>query len=1164
MNAHHGKNRWKWRGGFPARGFTLILTISLLTLLVLVCVGMLGLSGISLRQSAAHADMMAARANARLALMMALGELQDTMGRDQMITAPGSILDTSPATAVIDGVAEPLLTGVWTARNDRLGVRPDYNRATPFRQWLVSHRDPNAVNQLAFAQSGTIPDPVVMVRAATAASGNANPPGPVRAGKVPLQRGAYAWWVGDENVKARLGLRDTTERNSANPAVADLLSGMASPGSHGLRTLAGFEQFPTNSATSDKIVSHRSVDVSRAADSVPVDFFHHLSPHSRSVLADVTKGGLRKDLSLYLERTDVDWRADWGRLGSSGSMPQGPRGPNNLIALSTPDDHDVLSWKSLHHWYHMHRQQLGTQQNFPVISMFNGIAVDPINNPAWNSGVTRITPVLVRMQMLVSYGVRRQGAGNSYELLMHSYPVATVWNPYNVPMQVPQWSTFLHTLPLEHGIFINGAKQTLTGGGTRDGNYNWGWPHGNMTLRVGGTTGPSITLAPGEAKQLTYSVSQSGGFNAHDMIEAPPAWLPNRAGQSRSLGVLNGNPGDRIAISTQISTWETSATSYAGQNFQTTFDFRCESRAVHDGHAWLQQGQMFVSQVGWRHEAANPRVAFISERNFPAATFAQIDNNPRPFLLLDIRLKTMDEASLPNKTWLHNIPHHPFVAATSTSRHSSQGVDARTPFFAHPYTITFEQVSGVEGLFQNRPFFGASNRPGGQTRIVSAPVPLAPLTSLGQLQNLPQLPIEALNWSGYYFQNQAIGNSFALPALAPDRTRDTSFPFYLGQYMPWQGGDLAGRYYTDRAAFNNAEYTIPEAPAQFVDRSYAANQLLFDEYFFSSIAAREGPVYRLHGTTRSVRNVLADFINQIRPVPISAYQPYLVGQSAPNQILNTLSTSTIRPDAFQRIAARIMVDGGFNINSTSVPAWTAVLASANLKRPVLMPADASLRAQQPRTHVISRNPNPTLGSATEESRWLGYRELTDQEIRQLAEAVVKQVKLRGPFRSLGEFVNRRLATDPEMARYGALQAALEDPAVEINNRYRGAGQEITSANIAGTSYRFPQAALGSRFQGTPAYINQADLLTTIAPIIQARADTFTIRGYGEARTPDNARVTARAWCEAVVQRTPEFIDPRDEAHVATASIRTALNRRFGRKFIIQSFRWVSPTEIENS
>jgi hypothetical protein len=269
-----------------------------------------------------------------------------------------------------------------------------------------------------------------------------------------------------------------------------------------------------------------------------------------------------------------------------------------------------------------------------------------------------------------------------------------------------------------------------------------------------------------------------------------------------------------------------------------------------------------------------------------------------------------------------------------------------------------------------------------------------------------------------------------------------------------------------------------------------------------------------------------------------------------------VSRQGAQPDAYLKSASLLMVDGGFNINSTSVPAWTAVLSAANRKRPVFMPRDSQLSGQSRGKFVVSRNPNPSTGSATEASRWLGYRELTEAEIRQLAEAVVRQVKKRGPFRSLGEFVNRRRSTDVEMAKYGALQAALEDPKVEINRDYRGADKELVLGDIAGTNYKFPAAALGSRFQGTPAYINQADLLTPIAPIMQARSDTFLIRGYGEARSADGTRVTARAWCEAVVQRVPDYVDVADAPEVAQDQLKSRENRLFGRRFIMKSFRWL--------
>jgi len=215
--------------------------------------------------------------------------------------------------------------------------------------------------------------------------------------------------------------------------------------------------------------------------------------------------------------------------------------------------------------------------------------------------------------------------------------------------------------------------------------------------------------------------------------------------------------------------------------------------------------------------------------------------------------------------------------------------------------------------------------------------------------------------------------------------------------------------------------------------------------------------------------------------------------------------------------------------------------------------------------VVSRFTMPIGGSAgkgaSEEMRWRGYRELTAIEITQLAEAVVRQVKKRGPFRSLGEFINRRLASESdETALYGALQAALEDPKVDINKDYRS--RTITDADISTTKYAFKKAALGSRFQGTPAYISQADILQPVAPVINARSDTFLVRGYGESLAADGTTVLAKARCEAVVQRYPDYVNPADKAEIPmTTTTLHPENKIFGRRFTIKSFRWLSADEI---
>jgi hypothetical protein len=1143
----------------PPRGFALIVTISLMVLLALLAVGLLGLSTISLRGSSQGAALAEARSNAKLALMLAVGELQQELGPDRRVTAPSGIFDENPESAESTGVNHRRLTGVWQARDESLDEQPDYDRGSSFRRWLVSNADREEAEDHDFARSGTLPDPVRVALESESPPEGAEPEA-IRAGRVPVgEKGAYAWWVADENVKGFVNPRDEADR-ADDASITDHLASFATPGAHGLRALAGFEEFPTNTPETDRLFSFESLellDSEAGADELSA----HLSPHPRSVLASVTSGSLRKDLSLYLEREDIDWLQPWGKSGSSRG-PGGPLGPNDQIALSGPREYDVLAWKYLHHWYHMHRQQLGNQQDLPLTAMKNYTSsVDPVSNPAWNSGVTRVTPVLVRLQLVLSYGVEKTGRSD-YNLFMYSYPVVTLWNPYSVPLEVDQWSTFLHTLPLEHTIYQNGSQHVVTGGGARDGKYNWGWPHGNMTTRVGGSTGPSLSFAPGEAKVLTYTKSQSGGFNAHDMTDRMQPWLPSHAGQPRNLGSIQGRPGDRISIETATATWDTSSTSYAGRDFQTTFDFRCEARAVHSGHPARFQDQMFSAQVGWRHEPRNPGTDFISKDNFPSRSLSELENSPTPFIHLDIRLKTLDEPRLPNKTWLHNIPSHPFAAATSTSKHSRQGVGQATTFFSHPYTLSFEQVNNIEGLIQNRPFFGSSNRPGGQGRIAAVGVPLAPLTSLAQIQNLPLLPIEGLNWSGHYFQNQAVANSFASPGLPPSEIRTRSFPFYLGQYFPWQGGDITGKTYHGLSWYNNDDYTIDAAPAWIVDRSYVANQLLFDDYFFSSMAAQEGQAFRTYGSERGVREIVSGFFNRSEPLPIARYRPYQPRGTTPEDSVEALvpGRQGTAPDAHLKAAAHLMVDGGFNINSTSVPAWTVLLASSHLKRPVTMEG-RRLREQDRGRFIVSRH-SPALAGAADNSpgaerdRWLGYRELTAEEIQQLAEAIVRQVKQRGPFRSLGEFVNRRRSDDVDLAVYGALQAALEDPQVEINRNYRGAENEISSADIADADYPFPEAALGSRYQGTPAYISQADLLTPIAPILQARSDTFVIRAYGEARTSDGGEVLARAWCEAVVQRYPDYLDPADAPEIPEDDLTSEANRNFGRRFGIESFRWL--------
>jgi hypothetical protein len=112
---------------------------------------------------------------------------------------------------------------------------------------------------------------------------------------------------------------------------------------------------------------------------------------------------------------------------------------------------------------------------------------------------------------------------------------------------------------------------------------------------------------------------------------------------------------------------------------------------------------------------------------------------------------------------------------------------------------------------------------------------------------------------------------------------------------------------------------------------------------------------------------------------------------------------------------------------------------------------------------------------------------------------------------------------------------------------------------------------------------QNDLVQEIAPAIAARSDTFIIRAYGEAINPATGQTEATAYCEAVVQRFPEYMyslengqtdstgaanfaydDPAAAPLIPNASGvagLTGANCAFGRRFKIISIRWLNQNEI---
>jgi type II secretory pathway pseudopilin PulG len=352
------------------------------------------------------------------------------------------------------------------------------------------------------------------------------------------------------------------------------------------------------------------------------------------------------------------------------------------------------------------------------------------------------------------------------------------------------------------------------------------------------------------------------------------------------------------------------------------------------------------------------------------------------------------------------------------------------------------------------------------------------------------------------------------------------------------------------------------------DTSWLINDALFDRYWLSGIA----PAFTINGSyaaTSTVTDTLTKFYGsdfasaQANPV----LRPYLPPGKAATTVVTELAADT----GYRRLGAYSLVDGAFNVNSTSVPAWTAFLrGNRNLAVSYAQGAGSNNMAGVP----FPKNGEPGFSSDAQ-THWSGFARLTDTQLTSLATEIVKQVKLRGPFMSLSDFVNHRVGTPENLSTrnethyMGALQAAIE--LSNINSAVQTGGGGTSPVYTGAVSRYFPDPPPISTRKSTTGIagdITQADLLLPLAPRLSARSDTFRIRTYGEALDADG-KVVAKAYCEAVVQRFPEYMDPQtdstnnepwDEASTTSPTL-NATNAKYGRRFQVVGFRWLDASEI---
>lgn len=1151
-----------------ASGFALIATISVMVLLVMVALAMLSLSTIELRASRQGDAMAEARANARLALMMAIGELQKEAGPDQRITATGGITSNSAQHRHVAGV-----WGSWRPEPFSPSSNYDTTKDGKFRRWLVSHKDTAALERSTFAANGSLSDPVELLGRGTLGS-TASSNDFVRAGKISVtsgRRGVLAWGVMDDGVKARVNMPLQEHTGSLAERSGNL----------GAASRVGFEKVETgynpDTSQTQKIVTldSGSIELSKSLG----ERTHDLTVWSQGPMTNVVDGGLREDLNLICDRTSLPASFANARVYSGSATP---------LHDADPYWQQIFEYASLY-------KSMSNVNGLPQVAARVPVGYTPI---AWNPTVGGMAakktppkgmilmPSIAKVQVIFSLVARRAHFGwtshvpsftrdpkRNYLLHLVYSPVITLHNPYNVAIKFDKLRLVFHNVPIGFRFSRNDQLQTY--------NFaplNWLYtssinrPNASKSFQItlqneapSGGLGGAVTLSPGEVKIFSpyfrpgytwqQELNAGDGVNYFDWqnrntasgIDAVPGWRGEGIGydadwltpqhavrtpQDDQMGVLSLRLEDRVKVEYKPMP------SIASKNKFTI------NTNIYVGNRWLRAGVIEMDYKDsktlsdllpapdgkpYQHPQPGERSVTCEEIYETADTPISGYDKAQAFCMFSAYAKTTSggapkdhvDGRYATKAWSFSNPNSNVSSSNLADEHGSH----------HSHEMNFESLPGaaddwvqVDG--DNRGYFITGHTAfKGLTLGTHNELPITPIQSVSNLQNAN------LASSGYLPRfDYPLANSFAHPLMSAGSVRENGI-----------NGEL------------------------MLDHSFLLNHNLYDRFYCSTVANYQGGMFGASG--RSTQTVFEDFLSGKKNLLDQRFVPYqYAGKSVTAAVTEVVGTSA-GSNGYKKVAAYQMLQGEWNVNSVSVEAWKAVLAGLHhTDFPIY---DALQKTIKNQVHVqtpMSRFRLPNAGyergsGSSDESkraRWAGYRELSDDELTVLAEEIVKQVRERGPFLSLSEFVNRRLSGSQEQQLSGALQAAID--ATPINNILLQDGRNIAANDISGYKYRNPAAALGNSTQGAPGSITQGHILNAIGNAVTVRSNTFTIRAYGES-VDNNGNVLARSWCEAVVQRVPEYMDHRDDPHVKTDDLTSQVNRNFGRRFRIVNFRWLNDEEV---
>jgi len=1118
-------------------GSVLLLTLLVVSLLLVIALAFVVLVRLELRNFINHHQLSQARANARLGTELAIARLQELAGPDQRATARGDLFSpgSDQASSNISGLSTPAgntrLVGVWDSRNYDENA-PQEHAASAFLGWMVSGM--SAGSSAAFnepAPGASDQDSVLLI-----GPGSVSEPEDYVYGKRMNEgKNQFAWVVDDLGLKAQLkpGGRiqiDTLGTPSGGGVIpgafdCSVLNGMSSlSGEDPLRMqrLLSLSDLPLMLGPTSRLSKEKYFDYTF---------------RSQGVLSDAKTGGLKRDLTIAFENAEV-----FDKVFPDTEPERYLLLDKDKIADTDSADlrlNGYIHWRIFRDYYNLKKYILNIN-NMDVIDS-HYFAKDDLVAGTLPAALGTIAPHNMGASTMPPrhreqpYGDLVVTAGrewlNPTSKHNHIGPVLSfmqqnAWLEYTPPVDgdaaslsthVQLWTGHYNPYNIRLAVYGSGTRVV----GPRVHNYPEvyfqvsGFSNGFNTApglaTLGGRrevhAGPVLYLQPGESQ--VYGVERVG-----DRTE-----MPNR-------GLFGPNILENISANV-TGNHELSVLPTAG-NHTVTVTFEINRSIGHgsdmspavtvpgvdDNPQDMEITQFIYAPFAW--DTSNGYPAKIKTKTVPLDEMTENTRFTAGFSLRTTR-ESAGEALRPlidgniRAPWVNPRWDSPLDLETAAIySNDREGVPSQTP-------PSMQARSGGTGFA----YWGASNEVGdGSTRVILFDVPREDLVSLGQLQH-------AAAGRFSYEPTYIVGNSYANPRIPQNKWR----------------GVISDTFSTSRGL----THRIPGS-FNLYDASYLVNQHLWDSYVFTTI-----PQVRDNYTAGEPQidySMLRDRTIQLPNPRFIPYDPK--GSIFTEEVLKDTGDSSGTVGAFFHNAGHLMVDGAFNINSTSVDAWEAFLTgTANL--PVqAVDTNGTVTGFKPVGGNRVRYPRvkSVLGEGMDRENpdvnyWTGFRELQQSEVRALAEAIVIQVKKRGPFLNMGQFVNRYLRAD-DLGKAGALQTALD---ATVNH-----GLDVAYALAAGAI-----SNTSSQGAGFPGQLLQGDILQALSPMMQVRSDTFKIRAYGGYNATHNGDIT-RAWCEAVVQRVPEPVDanaPGSDLLLDLANPQSP----FGRQFRIVSFRWLSEEEI---